>query len=247
MADAALPPFAAHWAFFLDIDGTLLDLADRPDAVRAGKDVHRLLEALQRGTGGALALISGRAVDDIDRLFAPSRFPAAGQHGVERRDAAGQLHQHGFPAAPMRSEASRLGEFAARHVGLLLEDKGHSLALHYRLAPQFEGEAQAALRELAARLGEEYEVLQGKMVVELKPSGRDKGKAIVEFMREPPFAGRTPVFIGDDRTDEYGFGVVNRLGGHTVKVGAGASAARHRVAAAAAVREWLSQWAECHA
>lgn len=247
MADAALPPFAAHWAFFLDIDGTLLDLADRPDAVRAGQDVHRLLEALQRGTGGALALISGRAVDDIDRLFAPSRFPAAGQHGVERRDAAGQLHQYGIAASPMRSEAIGLREIVARHDGLLLEDKGHSLALHYRLAPQLEGEAQSALRDAAARLGGEYEVLQGRMVVELKPSGRDKGKAIGEFMREPPFAGRTPVFIGDDRTDEYGFGVVNRLGGHTVKVGAGASTARHRVAAAAAVREWLSQWAECHA
>jgi len=247
MADAALPPFAAHWAFFLDIDGTLLDLEDRPDAVRAGQDVRRLLEALERGTGGALALISGRAVADIDRLFAPRRFPAAGQHGVERRDRAGRLHQDGFPAAPLRSAARRLGEFASLHQGLLLEDKGHSLALHYRLAPRFEDEALAALRAAAARLGGEYEVMQGKMVVELKPAGRDKGQAIAEFMREPPFAGRTPVFIGDDRTDEYGFGVVNRLGGHTVKVGAGPSGARHRVAAAAAVRAWLSQWAACHA
>jgi trehalose 6-phosphate phosphatase len=243
----ALPPLAADWAIFLDIDGTLLEHADRPDAVRVGEPVLRLLEALRRGTGGALALISGRAVADVDRLFAPLRLPAAGQHGVERRDAAGGVHRQRFPADTLRRAATRIGEFAARHEGLLFEDKGHNLALHYRLAPECAGAAQAVLREAAAQLGDEFEVLQGKMVVELKPSGRDKGMAIEEFMREPPFAGRTPVFIGDDLTDEFGFGVVNRLGGHAVKVGPGASAARHRVADASAVRDWLAQWAARHA
>lgn len=242
-----LPPLSADWAIFLDVDGTLLEHAERPDAVRAGPAERRLLEEVQRGTGGALALISGRAIADLDRLFAPLRLPLAGQHGVERRDAAMRLHRHAFPADLLRRAAARIGAFAARHEGLLFEDKGYNLALHFRLAPQLAGAAQSAVREAAAQLGGEFEVQEGKMVVELKPSGRDKGMAIEEFMRDPPFAGRTPVFIGDDLTDEFGFGVVNRLGGHSVKVGVGASAARHRVADAAAVRELLAAWVACHA
>jgi trehalose 6-phosphate phosphatase len=242
-----LPPLSADWAIFLDVDGTLLEHAERPDAVHVGSAERRLLEALQRATDGALALISGRAIADLDRLFAPLKLPLAGQHGVERRDAAGRVHRHAFPADLLRRAAARIGAFAARHEGLLFEDKGHNLALHFRMAPQLAGEAQSALREAAAQLGGEFEVQEGKMVVELKPSGRDKGMAIEEFMHEPPFAGRTPVFIGDDLTDEYGFDVVNRLGGHSVKVGPGASAARHRITDAAAVRELLAAWTARHA
>jgi trehalose 6-phosphate phosphatase len=247
MAAHATPPLEADWAFFLDIDGTLLEHVERPDAVRVGEAMLRLLESLRRGTGGALALISGRAVADIDRLFAPLRLPVAGQHGVERRDAAGRVHRHRFPAELLRRVAAQVGEFAARHQGLLFEDKGHNLALHYRLAPELGGAARSTLREAASRLGKDFEVLEGKMVVELKPSGRDKGMAIEEFMREAPFAGRTPVFVGDDMTDEYGFGVVNRLGGHAVKVGPGATTARYHLADAAAVRDWLARWAARHA
>jgi trehalose 6-phosphate phosphatase len=247
MAAHAMPPFAADWAFFLDIDGTLLEHRERPDAVRVGEPVLRLLEALRRGTGGALALISGRAASDIDRLFAPLRLPAAGQHGVERRDAAGGVHRHRFPTELLRRVAAQLGELAARHQGLLFEDKGHNLALHFRLAPELAGVARSTLREAAIRLGKDFEVLEGKMVVELKPSGRDKGMAIEEFMREAPFTGRTPVFVGDDLTDEYGFGVVNRLGGHAVKVGSGTTAAGYRLADAQAVRAWLARWAARYA
>jgi len=242
-----MPPLAAHSAIFLDIDGTLLEHAERPDAVHIDAAVHRLLQALQRGSGGALALISGRSMHDIDRLFAPLALPAAGLHGVERRDAAGVLHRHEFAVASLRRAAARIGEFAALHAGLLFEDKGSNLALHYRLAPDFAGAARSAVREAAQLLGEGFEVLEGKMVVELKPSGRDKGMAIEEYMREAPYAGRLPVFVGDDLTDEYGFGVVNRLGGQTIKVGAGATAARYRVADAAAVRAWLGEWAARHA
>jgi trehalose 6-phosphate phosphatase len=238
-----LPPLAPDWAFFLDVDGTLLEHAERPDEVRVQPPVLRLLEALRRGTGGAVALISGRAIADLDRLFVPLVLPLAGQHGVERRDAAGRLHRHAFPAELLRWAAARIGEFAARHEGLLFEDKGYNLALHFRLAPQLAGAAQSAVRAAAEQLGGEFEVQEGRMVVELKPSGRDKGVAIEEFMREAPFAGRTPVFVGDDLTDEYGFGVVNRLGGYAVKVGAGQSAAPFRLADAAAVRAWLESWA----
>lgn len=239
---AELPAFAADWALFLDIDGTLLDHAERPDAARPGEAEFRLLADLQRRAEGALALISGRSVADIDVVFAPLRLPAAGQHGIERRDALGAVHRHVFPSQALRGAAARIGDFAARHHGLLFEDKGYNLALHYRLAPQLAGAVQAMLGEAAAQLGAGFELLHGKMVVELKPSGRDKGSAIEEFMREAPFAGRRPVFVGDDQTDEYGFGVVNRLGGESVKVGAGATAARWRIADAQAVRAWLGGW-----
>ncbi|HXF67290.1 MAG TPA: trehalose-phosphatase [Burkholderiales bacterium] len=241
------PAFSPDWAFFLDIDGTLLEHAERPDAVRADPALGRLLAGLQRACGGALALISGRPVAEMDALFAPLRLPAAGQHGVERRDARGTVHRHAIPAEPLRRAARRLGDFAARHAGMLLEDKGHSLALHFRLAPELSGAARAAVAEALAELGPQFEMQAGKLVFELKPGGRDKGTAIEEFMRETPFLGRTPVFIGDDLTDEYGFGIVNRLGGHAIKVGEGHSAAPWRLADAAAVRCWLAGFVERYA
>jgi len=238
----ALPALAPGWAFFLDVDGTILEYAARPDAVRPDASVFHLLSALHRAVRGALALISGRPVSGLDALFAPLRLPVAGQHGIERRDARGGVHLHAFPDEAYRRAAMRIGSFAALHAGLVFEDKGYSAALHYRLAPQLADAARGAVHNAASELGPGFEVQDGKMVVELKPSGRDKGSAIEEFMREAEFAGRIPVFIGDDLTDEFGFGVVNRLGGHSVKVGAGASAARWRVADAAAVRAWLGEW-----
>lgn len=241
------PAFSRDWAFFLDVDGTLLEHAERPDAVRTDPALGRLLAGLHEAAGGALALISGRPVAEMDALFAPLRLPAAGQHGVERRDARGKVHRHALPAELLRRAARRLGEFAARHAGMLLENKGHSLALHFRLVPELSGAARAAVAEALAELGPEFEMQAGKLVFEIKPSGRDKGTAIEEFMREPPFRGRTPVFIGDDLTDEYGFGIVNRLGGHAIKVGEGRSAAPWRLADAAAVRSWLAGYVERYA
>jgi len=238
-----LPADPASWAFFLDIDGTLLEHAARPDAVLVDASLLALLDRLDRATQGGLALISGRAVADIDALFAPLRLPVAGQHGIERRDAAGGLHMHPFPTQALRRAALRLRDFAACHPGLLLEDKGHNLALHYRQAPHLAHAAQEELAAIARELGEDFELQGGKLVVEIKPGGRDKGSAIEEFMGEPPFRGRVAVFVGDDLTDEYGFGVVARLGGHAVKVGPGPSAARWRLADAGAVRRWLAECA----
>jgi trehalose 6-phosphate phosphatase len=246
MSGAALPPLAADWAFFLDIDGTLLEHAERPDAVKVDGAMRRLLSDLNEGAGGALALISGRSVADIDGLFAPLVLPAAGQHGAERRDASGGMHRHAFDAAPLRRAAERIGAYAAAHPGLVFEDKGQNLALHYRLAPQLANEVGALMEEVAAGLGEAFELQRGKMVLEIRAGGRDKGSAIAEFMAEPPFRGRTAVFIGDDLTDEFGFGVVNELGGISVKVGEGPSRARWRIADAAAVRAWLVEWALRH-
>jgi len=242
MSGGSLPSPSADWAFFLDIDGTLLEHADRPEAVKVDGAMRRLLSDLQQGAGGALALISGRAVADIDGLFAPLVLPAAGQHGAERRDAAGRIHRHPYDAAPVRRAAERIGAYAAAHPELVFEDKGQNLALHYRLAPRLADEVGELMRDVAAGLGEAFELQRGKMVLEIRSGGRDKGSAIAEFMQEPPFHGRTPVFIGDDLTDEFGFGVVNDLDGVSVKVGEGSSRARWRIADAAAVRAWLGEW-----
>lgn len=239
-----MPPFERSWAFFLDLDGTLVDIAETPEAVDPGEAEIALLQRLQRACEGALALISGRSLKRIDELFAPLVLAAAGQHGAERRDAQGRRHRHRFPVKSLRPAASGIRSFAARHPGLVFEDKGASVALHYRLAPQLAAAAQQAVREAAEPLGEAVEVQGGKMVVELKPAGCDKGAAIESFMREPPFAGRVAVFLGDDVTDEHGFRVVNRLGGHSVKVGAGPSAARWHLENPAAARAWLAAWLE---
>jgi trehalose 6-phosphate phosphatase len=237
-----MPPFASNWAFFLDIDGTLFDIAALPAAVHAGAADFELLTALYEAAGGAAALVSGRPIAGIDKMFAPLKLPAAGQHGVERRDARGRILRHAPPSDLWRAAIAPLRGLAARHEGLLFEDKGMSVALHYRLVPELEPDALAAVRVAAARLGERYEVLPGKMVFELRPSGRDKGVAIEEFMRERPFTRRVPVFLGDDVSDEHGFMVVNRLGGHSVKVGVGATAARWNLPDPAAARAWLAQW-----
>lgn len=239
-----MPPFERNWAFFLDVDGTLLDIAATPDAVAVGASERTLLDRLKAAAGGALAVMSGRSIARIDELFAPLVLPAAGQHGAERRDAQGKRHRHRFPARALRPAAGGIRSFAARHRGLVFEDKGASVALHYRLAPKLAAAAHAAVREAAEPLGDAVEVQGGKMVVELKPAGCDKGAAIETFMQEPPFAGRVPVFLGDDVTDEHGFRSINRLGGHSVKVGEGESAARWRLENPAAARAWLAGWLE---
>lgn len=236
-----MPPFSANWAFFLDIDGTLFDIAATPDEVRTGRADTSLLSSLHTTAGGALALVSGRSLAGIDELV-PLKLPASGQHGVERRDAQGRVLRAPFPVEALQGAVDGIREFAAQHDGLVFENKGYCVALHYRLAPQLAGAAHRVVREAAARIGDQVEVMGGKMVAELKPAGRNKGMAIEEFMREAPFAGRQPVFLGDDVTDEQGFKVVNGLGGHTVKVGEGPSAARWRLKGPSEVRAWLRAW-----
>ena len=239
-----MPPFQRNWAFFLDIDGTLLDIAATPKAVHTAKADCRLVAALYDKADGALALVSGRSLKMIDQLFSPMRLPAAGQHGVERRDARGRLHRPSFSRDVFERAADQIRDFAGRHSGLVFEDKGYSKALHYRLAPHLASAANAVVRDAARAAGDEVEVQRGKMVAELKPSGHDKGRAIEAFMREKPFAGRVPVFLGDDLTDEHGFRVVDRMGGHAIKVGPGATVARWRVPNPAAARGWLADWLE---
>jgi trehalose 6-phosphate phosphatase len=239
-----LPPAPRpEWAYFFDIDGTLVDIAIDPRGVQLERELAGLVAALYSASGGAVALISGRGITDIDRMFPDARMPVAGQHGAERRDAAGRIFHHAIATAGLDDVRRTLVAAAARHPGLILEDKGVSLALHYRQAPRMGGYVHRLLRSAHARAGGEYSVLAGKRVVEMKPAGRDKGAAVHDFMQEEPFRGRTPVFVGDDVTDEYGFATVNHLDGFSIKVGPGRTVARWRLPTVSAVRAWLEQGA----
>ncbi len=236
---AAPPPPHSDWAYFFDLDGTLIEFADTPAAVRVGDHVRQLLERLHTETHGAVALLTGRPIAEIDRLFPHARLPVAGQHGVERRNAAGKVTQYPFPRARLERARERLAAAMNGKRGLLLEDKGMSLALHYRRAPQLAGYAHRLARSVLPKDGRQFCVQRGKYVVELRPAGRNKGVGVVEFMKEPPFRRRTPVFVGDDATDEFGFTAVNRLGGHSIKVGPGRTVARWRLRNVQAVEQWL--------
>jgi len=242
-----MPEFAGHWAFFLDIDGTLLEFAARPQEVRVDPALLDLLEQLSAAAGGAVALISGRSVEDIDKLFAPLVFPAAGQHGTERRAADGSVSRHAPPLEDLGRAAADIVRLTAAHSGLVFENKGMTLALHYRLAPSLRVLAEREMRAIAAGLGDAFELQTGKFVMEIKPSGKDKGSAIAEFIAEAPFAGRRAVFVGDDLTDEPGFDVINRVCGYSVKVGPGITRARWHLFDAAAVQRWLSAYAAAFA
>ena len=239
------PPPELHegCALFLDIDGTLLDLAPTPDSVRVDAGISALLPALAQQLDGAVALITGRSMADADGLFRGLSLPVAGQHGLERRAADGSLHRHLPSFAGLERLRRDLTQFVAQHDGLMLEDKGATLALHYRLAPRLASHVHRTLRaHLASALANEagWGLQPGKGVLEVKPDGRDKGTVIIEYMEEAPFASRLPVFVGDDKTDEYGFVAVTVAGGWAVKVGRGATNANFRLANVAAVRKWLS-------
>jgi trehalose 6-phosphate phosphatase len=236
-------PAAGEIALFLDVDGTLLPIAATPDAVAIDRATVDLLGRAQRATGGAVALITGRRIADVDRLFAPLALPVAGQHGFERRDAAGALHRHAQPLPELAAVRAPLAAFAADHPGVLIEDKALTLAAHYRLAPGAGPALGALVERLAAESGGVLAIQRGKMVFELRPAGKDKGTAIAEFLDELPFRGRTPVFVGDDLTDEYGFSVVNGRGGVSVKVGDGPTEAAARLPDVDAVRAWLERLA----
>lgn len=232
------PPLGRDCALFLDIDGTLAEFADLPDAVRIDEEIHEALPRLSRDLSGALALVTGRAITSADALFPGLKLPMAGQHGCERRDARGTIHFH----APRKDTYERLRKLfkglARRHPELFLEEKGAAIALHYRALPEIAEQLHRTLTDSLREL-DGYTLQPGKMLLEVRPDSRDKGTAIDDFMAESPFAGRLPVFVGDDLTDEHGFATVERLGGWTIKVGAGRTAARFRLPDVAAVSRWL--------
>jgi trehalose 6-phosphate phosphatase len=237
-------PLPAHDAcLFLDVDGTLLDFAMTPDGVCVDEDLIELLRGTARVTQGAFALISGRSIAEIDRLFAPLRLPVAGVHGYERRDAGGTVHRQSVLDERLPSARLALEEFAGSHVGLLLEDKQSALALHYRRVPHLEESARVIVARLLISLLPEYELLEGDAVLEIKPVAHNKATAIEAFLRESPFAGRVPVFLGDDLTDYDGFVAVRKHGGVAIAVGDRMSAQWH-LADPAAARAWLRAYVQ---
>ena len=220
-------------ALFLDFDGTMVDIAAQPNAVEVPQPLIGVLRDLNDYLQGAVAVISGRPIAQLDTFLQPLQLAVAGVHGAERRDAGGELHLlHTHPLDRVEAAARAL---SLTHDGLLVENKRGSIALHYRQRPELEAQCLAAMQAAVAE-SPGLTLLRGKMVVEAKPGGASKGRAIEDFLQEPPFAGRTPVFIGDDITDEVGFSTVQRLGGIGVKVGEGASVAWRRIADPTALR-----------
>src|SRR5436305_9845196 len=197
------PPLDERCALFLDIDGTLLEFAPTPDGVAVDQALAQLLNAFRDALDGAVALITGRTLANVDRLFSRSALPVAGLHGSERRSADGSVHRHERAAAELKHLREDMARFAARHKGLLFEDKGASFAIHYRRAPALASFVHRTLRRHAAQASiVGWQLQRGKGILELRPEGRDKGTAIVDYLAEPPFEGRKPVFVGDDLSDE---------------------------------------------
>lgn len=231
----------AGQAILLDIDGTLLDLAPTPAGVLVPSRLQATLTTLWKWTGGGLALISGRSLKDIDSIFAPLELPAVGGHGAEIRPtvARGKVMR---PKAPLLDERIRrqVLQLATRHV--FIEDKGYSIAVHYRLAPELSGALHEAIASIVAGLPNgAYEVLPGKFVIEIKPIGFNKGTAVLELMEVPPFKGRKPIFIGDDITDEAVFAILPDIDGVGFSVGRLIPGATGAFGQPADVRAWLAR------
>lgn len=231
------------WSLFLDFDGTLVDIVERPEAVAVDPALPAVLARLKQRLGGALALVSGRPISFLDAHFKPHRFDVAGLHGIEHRIAG----RH-FPCRPedypaLREAIGKLHAALEDHPGLLIEDKGCSVAIHWRTAPHQADFARETAQAMAEALGPDYRIQSGKEVAEILPAASGKGRVIETFLQAEPYRGRRPIFIGDDVTDENGFRSVNARDGLSVRVGAGATVAQARLGTPAALRQSLRIWA----
>ena len=240
-----LPQSAEGWAFFLDVDGTLIDIAPTPDSVVVPPDLPGLLETLSAETGGAVALVSGRAIATLDSLFAPVRLAAAGVHGAELRFPDGRRET--LAAESIDALRPKLAALAANHPGLLVEDKRVAMAVHYRAAPALGPVVERALDEMLVG-HRDLHLQPGKMVYEIRPAGTDKGRAVTTFMGVAPFAGRRPFAMGDDLTDESMLAVATAAGGAAARVGQsnGDALGGARFADTEAVRRWLAELVRPH-
>jgi trehalose 6-phosphate phosphatase len=236
----SVPALSADSCLFLDLDGTLLALRDDPTSIRADAALLALLRACAARLGGALAIISGRPIADLDACFEPLRFAAAGIHGLERRGADGLITRLPVDTVKLHGTARQLAAAMQDMPMSQLEDKGASLALHWRRAPQH----APALRQLAAhtlqQLGTAFRLMEGNCVVELLPRTANKGEAVRAFLRDAPFHGRRPVYVGDDLTDMPGFAAAREAGGYGIAVD-GRVSAEYRLADVDAVRAWLGE------
>jgi trehalose 6-phosphate phosphatase len=235
-----VPQIPDQVAIFLDFDGTLVSIVARPDLVEIPPGLLESLQTAHACLSGALALVTGRSIADLDRLIEPLRLPTAGVHGLEYRDNSGIMYG-GIHVAIPGEVRNRLAALETKDPGLILEDKGASLAMHYRQSPEQENAVRAEFEAIAAELGQEFVLQSGKMVVELRPSGATKGTAVRKFMSASPFAGRQPIFVGDDITDEDAFRVVNEMRGHSIRVGSDSydTVARFTLPDVSAVQRWL--------
>ena len=235
-SSARLPAVTTRTALFLDFDGTLADIAPQPDQVEVPVDLVPALRHVAARLDGALAIVSGRTLVDLDAFLSPLRLPAAAEHGAAQRFADGQVLRL---ASPDLHEVSRVAlALAAQHEGLRIEIKQAAVALHYRQAPALGQLCLQAMAEAVKRTPG-VDLLQGKCVIEIKAAGVSKGTAITAFMAQAPFAGRLPVFAGDDTTDEAGFASVQALGGQGIKIGEGDTLASYRCASPALLLQWL--------
>jgi trehalose 6-phosphate phosphatase len=241
-----MKPFIADaqtWALFVDFDGTLVEIAERPDEVRVDAALAGTLIRLRDRLGGALAVITGREIATIDRFLAPYQFDVAGLHGVEQR-LGGKLASCRPEDHPnLRRAVEVLKRLLASEPGILIEDKGCSVAVHWRLAPQRAEAIIHIVQGIADNLGPDYRLQSGKALAEIVPHGAAKGAAIERFLDHAPYRGRLPIFIGDDETDEHGFAAVKARNGVSIKVGSGPTDASWRLATPPAVRERLAAWA----
>jgi trehalose 6-phosphate phosphatase len=237
----SIPSDLRQCAILLDIDGTILDIAPTPREVSVPPTLRHTLARLQKLTGGALALVSGRLLADIYLIFAPLALAAVGGHGAELRPMPNAEPQRRATLLSLELRQA-LGMLTELGTGVLVEDKGYSLALHYRLAPDLGPVLHAAVAAICDRMpAGTVDVLPGKAVVEVKPARVGKASAVVELMTYPPFRGRRPIFIGDDVTDEPVFGILGQFGGLGFSVGRTVAGADGHFGRPEQVRSWLDQ------
>lgn len=230
-------------ALFLDFDGTLVEIAPSPEDVKIDRRLPGALDALRVRLGGAVALVSGRPVAFLDEVMTPYRFDTAGLHGAQIR-LGGADAPLAAPSEALHAATRKMVRFANAHVGVIVEDKRQSVALHWRLAPSLADEALALMEQVSAEIGPSMRLQRGKAVAELVPASASKGGAIDWLLQQEIYAGRTPVFIGDDITDEDGFSAVNAADGLSIRIGGGDTCARHRLASPTALRHVLLEAAE---
>lgn len=240
---AALDHFdPQRFAVLLDVDGTILDLAATPHAVVVPEALRHTLVQLLKRTRGALALVSGRPIADLDHIFAPLRLPAVGGHGAEIRPGAHDTSYEQQASTLDPGLKLQLKDIATRYPDVAFEDKGYSLAVHYRLAIEHEIDVvEQVFHVCKAYPIDSYEILTGKAVIEVKARGFDKGTAVRRLMTYPPFTGRTPIFIGDDTTDEAAFAVMPDFDGIPISVGRKVPGIAGRFQSPVEVRRWLER------
>ena len=245
MNSRPLPEPCPDWALFLDFDGCIVDIAPTPESVDVPDCLPPLLVALREALGGAVAIVSGRPIEQIDGFLGTAVPVVAGLHGLERRRADGAIVRPPLPRNDLDVVRAVLTEFAAKHPGVLVEDKQYTLALHYRLAPSLRDDCRDVVNAALKDAPQGWQAIGGKFVVEIRPCAHTKGTAIEAFMGEAPFLGRTPVFCGDDISDEDGFEVVNARGGVSIRVGKGSDTrAAAQVDTVGGLLDWLTRVAD---